>query len=1280
MPEKPYLYAPKVMRRLLYTVAFALLPLWAAGQSVFTQFDWNVLRIDSVLPTYTEVVPLETDYRLFDYSVRVEYPEWTPLTKDEAMVADCHAGSLADTLTIYASVGVSRGQGLLDIRFIPVVRHDGGYRKLLSGKVVITPRLKPRGAAKAARAAGKVAAMARASGQRWAAHSVLREGRWVKISVAEDGIYKLSDSQLRSMGFAPQRVRVYGYGGHRQDEVIDADADWDDLEEVSLLRTADGYLFHANGLVHWNGRAHVVNHYARAACYFVTEADSAAAAFPRVRSTAVGLKDIATFAASAVHDPQEYAWFQGGRQLFENYDYATGGSRTYKLTLPAYAADAGNARLSVSFSAANDEPTQVTPTFNGTPLTAMTIAALANEYAYASLTSRNYSVTAPLTENTLRFSATSGRHARLNYFELTYTGSLKIDAARPCIQFAHQPDSAAETLCIEYADGQQPQLWRLAEPGSPATLLEGAAADTTDAAGVRRHVLRVTVEDDGYPHRYAALDVAASYPQPATSAVVQNQDLHAADSLDMVIITPASGIFDEQAQRLAALHRQWDGLRVGVFRADQIYNEFSSGTPDATAYRRFLKMLYDRAADKATDAPRYLLLFGDAAWDNRMLSSAWQNYQPENFLLAYESENSTSDTDCYIMEDYFGLLDDGEGGDLTHDKTDVGVGRFPVRTVAEARAMVDKVEAYLRSAQAGAWKNVVCFLGDDGDNNDHLKKADQVAEEVTGAHPELEVRKVMWDAYQRESTGSGNRYPQVQQIIKNQMEEGALMMNYTGHAATYCISHEQVLRIEDFAAFSSPRLPLWVTAACDVQPFDTQKENIGETALLNERGAAIAVYGTTRTVYASANIVVNRAFCDAVFGTDELGRPNRLGDAVRHSKVYTIDNYLYYAANKLHFALLGDPALRIAGCSAHVVLDSINGVAVGQLPDGFTLHAGGRARLTGHIEDADGHAATDFQGAINVRLYDSKRTVTCLNNAGADNAFTFNTYDRILYSSQDSVCAGRFALTCPIPLDIAYSDAPGRVLFYAISNDRATEANGYCEDFLLGGTETNLTDSIGPHIVAYLDNDSFENGGAVGTTPFFVALLEDESGINTSGNGIGHDLELIIDGDPAMTYALNDYYTAEFGNYRRGTVAFSIPALNEGEHSLLFRAWDTQNNASTAALTFHVDRTKEVNVLSLTASVSPATTQTSFILSYDRPGSPCQFTIEVFDFTGRLLWNHSETAANASATYTVPWNLTTGSGFPLGSGVYLYRARVRCDDSEVVTKAQKIIVKSLRSE
>lgn len=1237
----------------------------ASAQTDFTQLDWQRLRIDSVVPTYSEVVPLETDYQLFDYTVQVRYPEWAPLTKQETARLAAIPGSteaIADSLFIHSHVGISRGEGMLEIHFVPIIRHEGTYRKLLSAKIEILPT--PKKMNRGTKAAAMMQKAAATAAQRWATQSVLASGRWVKISVEKDGIYHLTHDAIRQMGFEnPANVRVYGYGGHLQRELLNADIDFDDLEAVSLWPVPDGYLFHANGLETFRNGKHIPNHYARAAYYFVTDGGSPVGAFPTTSCSATPVATVTSFEAYVSHNPQEYAWYSGGRQLFENYDYATGNSRNYTLTLPCRSAG-GTGRLNVSFSAANSTATQVSLRFNNTSVGTYSISS-SGDYSKAMVDERNYTVTSPAASNSITISTTKGQHARLNSITLRFNGALALDGGLQQVQFAHT-GSDAETFDLTYAAGQQPQLWRLAERGKPTAAISGSS---TAVGGVQHY--RAVVEGDGIEHNYIAVNVNAysSFPQPTIVGEIGNQNLHATGALDMVIITPASGIFDSEAERLAAVHRELDGLRVGVFRANLIYNEFSSGTPDATAYRRFLKMLYDRAAT-ANDRPRYLLLFGDCAWDNRMLTSVWKNLDPENFLLCFESENSTSDTQCYVMEEYFGLLDDGEGGALLYDMTDLGVGRFPVRTQAEAKIVVDKTIRHMQGEYVGSWRNVVCFMGDDGDNNQHLAMANRVADIVLKAHPELEVRKVMWDTYVRETSASGNRYPSVARLILQQMEEGAMMMNYTGHGSTYCLSHEMVMRIEDFAAYSSPRAPLWVTAACDIMPFDTQTSNIGETAILNANGAAVAFYGTARTVYADRNELLNTAFCRAIFDSDEQGRRNRVGDAVRLSKV----NIPSGSENRLHYALLGDPALTFGNPGNRVVLDAINGTPVEQLPDDFTLRAGGKAHFKGHIENLDGAAQNNFLGVLTARLYDSKSTITCRNNAGSTEAFTFEDYDKFLYNGQDSVRQGTFDITCPIPVDIHYSNEAGRLVFYANTNDRRQEANGYSHDFLIGGTEEGITDKGGPHITAYLNNDTFTDGQTVGATPYFVAELQDDNGISAAGNGLGHDLELIIDGNPATTYTLNDYYTGEFGDYTRGHVAFSIPTLSEGEHTLLFRAWDLLNNPSDYTLHCVVDPGLALNILKLTASKNPASSQTQFLLSYDRPGSVCTFTVEVFDFSGRLLWSHSESGSNDTGFYAIPWNLTTGSGFPLGSGIYLYRARVTCDKSEEASATQKLII------
>lgn len=1231
---------------------FSVFSVCSVSSQTITTLDWDELRIDSVLPVYTEVVPLETDYRLYDYQVSIEYPEWEDLRSSEIRQLVQIGKTLGPNLEPQWRVGVSRKRGMLDISFVPIVKREGKYMKLVSAKISITATPKDKGLKSKVKGLKSKAEDA----ERYTRKSVLSEGKWMKLSITEDGMYRLTRSALQKMGFRnPDNVHLYGYGGHRLSEISNPEAEYDDLQEVPLYKANnDTWLFWGNGLVYWDGNTRIFNPYSTKAYYFLTEGDS-----PSQITTAKAGESwdsaYSTFTDHVLYEKDEYAWFHGGRNLYDGTNYANSNSHTYKLSTIN---SEGGEQLTIVFTAGASKSTDMIPTVNGTALEKMTMSELGN-YVYATQAMRTTDVSkyANGSDWTIKLTSTAGNDARLDYMALHYKRLIAPNQGFVAFSVS-DPNPALFNIT-----GSGLQVMRIGEAGSPATLIPGKQEGNQYQVAV----------DDG-SRRYVAFDPNYSFPQPTLVGSVENQNLHELDSLDMVIIVPTSNKLTAQAERLAEAHRQHDGLRVAVIRADQIYNEFSSGTPDATAYRRLMKMLYDRAEDE-DQMPRYLLLFGDGSWDNRMISSGWRNYNPDNYLLCFESENSFSDTQSFVMEDYFGLLDDGEGRDLPNSKPDIGIGRFPVTTAAEAKIMVDKTIDFMTNTNAGHWKNIIFVMGDDGDNNQHLEMADELAEHVGKDNPEMEVRKVMWDAYTRVSTLTSNTYPEAKRIIENQMKEGALVMNYTGHATTYCLSHEFVLKLEDFQAFSSPRLPLWVTAACDVMPFDGLAENIGEVAVLSEKGAAVAFYGTARTVYATNNKYMNRWFMRYLLTTDEQGRRYRVGDAIRLAKCYLINERLESNVNKLHYALLGDPALVFGAPSNRVVLDSINGELV---EEGSTLQlqAGQHVRMSGHLENAQGEELTGFHGVLTGRVFDHLETIVCKNNADASKGpFKFTSREKVLYSGQDSVVAGRFTLNYVMPVDISFSDEGGRAVFYAISNERDVEANGYCENFIVGGiSSTTDSDNEGPKIYAYLNSEEFENGDRVNSTPYFVAQLEDASGINYGGNGLGHDLLLTIDNDASQTYVVNDYYASEFGDFTKGTVAYSIPELTEGKHSLTFRAWDMLNNTNSISLDFMVDHSLKPVMLNLTASQNPALTSTNFLISYNFPGSDCEFLVEVFDFGGRLMWSHSFTDSSESGVYSLPWNLTMSGGGRLGAGIYLYRATMRCGNSKKVSKTQKIII------
>lgn len=817
------------------------------------------------------------------------------------------------------------------------------------------------------------------------------------------------------------------------------------------------------------------------------------------------------------------------------------------------------------------------------------------------------------------------------------------------------------------------------------------AKDTVTIVNVSGETARLDYVSMAWEKAIPLPNLSGSHPAATYVKNIANQDLHADGQADLVIIIPASRTLLKQAQRLKEFHESHDGMRVNIVAADQLYNEFSSGTPDANAYRRYLRMLQDRAATEA-DMPKYLLLFGDCVWDNRMLTADCKRFDPDDYLLVYESENSFSETSCYAGDSWMGILAEGAGSDARRELQDVGVGRFPVTTVAEAKIMVDKTINYSKNQNGGAWQNTIMFMGDDGNDNIHMKDVDSVANSVGRDYPNFLIKKVMWDAYTRESSATGNTYPEVSKIIRQQQANGALVMDYGGHGNATLISHESVLGLSDFSESRTSNLPLWVTAACDIMPFDGVTETIGEAAVLNEKGGAVAFYGTARTVFTSANKYINHAFMKRVLSLQD-GKPIALGEAHRLAQNDVMLGTNRYptptredpnktspeqdnSENHLQYSLLGDPALSLNLPTAQVVVDEIDGVAVGSgtMP---TVKAGSVIKMKGHVAGVEG-----FNGVVTATVRDTREEITCkLNNTsgdGAEEAFKYLDRTKTLYHGSDSIRNSSFELTFAVPKDINYADGQGMINLYALNTDKTVRANGSCDQFIVGGSAEAKNDSVGPSIYCYLNSPSFVDGGNVNSTPYFVAEIKDKDGINAAGSGIGHDLQLVIDGDMAKTYTLNNNFSYDFGTYTSGSTFYSIPELEEGPHRLQFRAWDIQNNSSTAVLHFNVVKGLRPQLFNIGVTNNPARTSTTFIISHDRMESNMDVVIELFDAAGRQMWRHAENGVSATGNYTVDWDLSVDGGRPLQTGVYLYRVKVSSEGSSYVSKTKKLIVISNR--
>ena len=1185
-----------IVLTVLFTVHYTLFTSPARAQKFFN-LTADEVRIDTLLPTFHYAYPLGKHYADSTYTIEILYPDFMPMSQTDILRYQQLSGRpLGQLPEVIQSLSVSRKQGTLHIGFVPLVYRDGHYQKLVSFMLRIKGHAKQQSKR-----------ILRAGGERYASKSVLATGTWAKIRIPSTGIYQLTSDLVRQAGFTDlNKVKVYGYGGAMQPEVLTGDylTLTDDLQEVPLCDVDGKRLFYAVGPISWSDtNQRIRNPYSSYGYYFLTQGDHV----PETISWDDFLKANYPTANDYNHlyEVDDYAWFAGGRNLYDaNLLYS---GKSYKYTVASTGTSStGNLTVALSGLGVGGN---VKILLNGKELGSINIPSV-------------------------------GTYEKMRTAISTFT----VDNLQASNEVTLTPNSNVPNVRLDYISIYSK---------------EPVAAPTA----------------------------SQDFPSPEYVYNITNQNHHADKAVDMVIIIPTTQKLMAQAERLKTLHEQKDGLRVCIIPADELYNEFSSGTPDANAYRRYLKMLYDRA-DTDADVPRYLLLLGDCAWDNRMLSQQWRNYSPDDFLLCYESENSYSQTHCYVSDDYFCLLDDGEGGNLiSSDQADVAVGRIPARDANEAAIVVDKITDYVNNRQAGFWQNLFCVMGDDGNNNIHMADADSVARLVENRYPNFVVKRIMWDAYNRVSSSTGNSYPDVARLIKQQMQQGALVMNYSGHGAPTAISHEYVLRLNDFAETTSQRLPLWVTASCDIMPFDGQEDNIGETALFNKKGGAIAFYGTTRTVYQSQNRLMNLAFTNRVLSKDDKGQPIAIGEAVRLAKnelinpgvflgydsqgreVYSTDR----STNRLQYSLLGDPALQLAMPTQHMEITAINDTP---LTEGvqLTVKAGSAVKVEGRIVGNDGQTDASFNGTMTALVRDIQEEIICRQNDGTETPFVYYDRPNTIFNGSNQVKEGVFSFSFAVPKDISYSDKNALINIYAVNTDKTAKACGRSESLVLNGKASQSGSEIGPSIYCYLNSESFSNGDAVNQTPYFTALLNDEDGINASGSGIGHDLQLIIDGQMATTYTLNDYFQYDFGSYTKGQVGFSIPTLSYGQHKLLFRAWDVLNNSSTTELTFNVVKGLEPQLVSVECSPNPAKTKTTFRIVHDRTGSEMDVKLELFDTSGRHLWTHTESGVPTDQAYTLDWNLTTDGGSRLNTGLYLYRVSISSDGSSYASKAQKLII------
>jgi len=1222
----------------------------------FITFEGARYPTDNRLPYFRQKFPC--DSALF-YQVELINPQFIPVTAEESELISSNL--IPTEISFESKPVIDNGNNSIELEALPFVSQGGKIVKLLSFDI----RFKK---------VSRIQKVSSGAAHTYANQSVLASGKFVKIRISDSGVYKLTYDDLNSMGLNPSNVKVFGYGGALLEQSFSS-PNIDDLPELPIymnkgsdgvFNSGDYVLFYGQGVTKWSYDSskaiftHTINSYSKYGYYFVT---SDAGIGKRIEEQAIILPDSPTiipveeFTDYQVHEKEVQSLIESGKEFYgETFNDIISYYFSFNFPNPILTNStvarldvAASATVFTSFSLSLNGGTfktlSVSPKILGDNYTQ---AIAANNFSNSPVTPFIYTPQGDQFVFNLIYnkSGSSASIGYLNYLEVNVRRQLIMTGS--VMQFQNIDNLGTDNYNQYFISNANSnvQIWDITDKQNifkiPTQVINGKLSFIASGNTVAN---------------YLAIDptVVSAFATPTIDGVVTNQNLHGISQADMVIITHPD--FLSQAQTLAEAHRKKDNLTVEVATTNEVYNEFSSGTPDATAYRWIMKMLYDRAGSSSANKPKYLLLFGRGSYDNRKLFSN----SGDAYILTYQADNSLVTTSSYVTDDYFGLLKDNQGSQVASDSLKLGIGRLPVTTAQQATNVVNKIVGYMNNTGKGNWKNQICYLADDGDAALHMTQADSIARIISRNFPSYQVDKIYLDAYHQEVSASGESYPLAKSHFMNLLSSGLFFLNYTGHAGTTGWANEGILTLADVKALSNQHLPLIFGATCDFLQFDTQITSGGEQVVLNPLAGGIGIISAARPVYASQNMTLDKYFCENIF-KKRNGEQMRIGDALAIAK-----NSVGSEINKLSYIYMGDPALQLNFPTKYnVVTSSVVGNA-NQAND--TLRAFSIATINGYIADDAGNKVTNFNGTIHSVVFDKIQRTTTQNNH-QDGALTYSDRPNTLFSGDAGVKDGEFSFSFMLPKDIKYNFGGGRINYYAADDINNNEAQGYFENFIVGGTDkNNIVDTIGPAVQLYLNSEYFISGDKVNEKPLFIANISDEHGINTVGSGIGHDITLTIDNDPAQSYILNDYFQANKNSYTDGVLNYKLPEMVNGKHTVNFRVWDLLNNSSSNDINFEVVKGLTPVIFSVYNYPNPVKSSTTIIVNHDRPETILSTVVDIFDVSGRKIWSFSQSSAS-----NITWDLKASNGQKVDTGIYLYRVSIKTANSDMYSKTNKMFI------
>ena len=1097
-------------------------------------------------------------------------------------------------------------------------------------------------------------------------NSVLNAGSWYKFSINKTGVFKLDANFLQSIGVSvsgldPRNIRIYGNGGEMLPN-LNSEFRHSDLQENAIFvkgesdgvfNEDDYILFYGRGPHDWkiesnNSMYHRKNLYSEKAFYFLTFDLGVGKRIVENIPVEDTVTDFITSFSDYLFLEEDRVNLIGAGQQWFGDSYMVTRSRSYTFdfdNIDSSKACTVKVRAASTSLIATEMKVSVNDSLNLFSLNFPSISGSTNK-ATASLSQGVLFTSNPKITVTLDYynNSNAAADAFLDYIEI-FGDKLLIASGK---QFGFRNLLSKESnKVLKYTiqnKNQVDMLWDVSDPLEPKRILNESSNSDFEFTS-----------NSGVLAEYHVLNNSNYYiPTKVFSGPISNQNLHALQDIQYLVVTNNS--FVSHAQRLANYHKNNSGLSVKVVTLNQIYNEFGSGSPDITAIRDFVKHLYDNASSDEFKI-KYLCLFGDSSYDYKDRIPQNNNIVP--VFLAYESFNLVT---SYVTDDYYGMMDQNEGEMTASEKQDVATGRILISDDIQAEIVVDKILSYYDGASFGNWHNSLTLATDDMDNpNEFVFQTDMdaLATDIALNKPQYNIKKIYADAYVKQESAGGSRYPDVNAAISNAIERGTLLFNYFGHGGEAGFASERILTIPDITSWVNfEKSPLFITITCDFTRFDNPSRfTAGEEMIVSRKGGSGSLISTTREVFIFYGRNFNRILMPKLLKFD--------------SNNYTISEALMHTKNEVSPSIsqrffifsLGDPAMKLATPGPNVVVTHINGKDISQSRD--TLKALSKIIIKGEIQSMDGGLQTNFNGELSSLIYDKPTDRKTLNNKGFVDQNTgeplimdFEVQESAIFRGKSPIKNGAFEFEFIVPKDIKLSYGNSKVSFY--SNDKDLIKGGVDMETIVGGlNEDAVEDNLGPEISLFMNDKSFIDGGTTNEIPKLIAEFSDASGINTSTGAIGHAITVVIDEDVSNTIELNEFYESESGDFTKGSLSYSLRGLEPGEHSLKVKVWDTYNNASDKTLNFTVTSSLDFVLENVLNYPNPFVNYTEFWFTHNQPNELLDVKIYIYTVSGKLVKSiRGVSQASGVLFNALSWDGKDDFGDRVGKGVYVYKLEV----------------------